>query len=135
MKLMVSELKERSRYTSREAAYIIRELIDKYGWSQIETEYLHFAPGSLESLLLDKFAQLPKVILFWEGYYLLKRRRKEIESLDCNKFILCDDLHDGEDETKKDKLEAFSMFPTILSTYGYVFFDFYSELARTHKVL
>jgi hypothetical protein len=134
MKLMISELKDRSRYTSREAAYIIRELIDNYGWSQIETEYLHFSPGSLESLLLGKFGQLPKVVLFWEGYYLLKKRRREIEALDCDKYILCDDLHDGAEETIKDKLQSFSMFHAILSTYGYVFYEYYSELAATHKV-
>jgi len=38
MKLVMAELKDRAGYTSREAAYIIRELINNYGWRQIETE-------------------------------------------------------------------------------------------------
>jgi hypothetical protein len=76
MKLIISELEERSRYTSREAAYIIRELIDNYGWKQIETEDLYYSSSSLKSLLLSKLTELPEVILCWEGYYLNKCAQK-----------------------------------------------------------
>ena len=134
MKLVVCELRQRSRYTSREAAYIVRELTDNYDWGEIETGYLRYSHASLESLILSKFAQLPEVILFWEGYYLLNARRREIEALDCDKYILCDDLHDGGDQSKRERLAAFSLSPTILSTYGYIFHEYYSELAGTHKV-
>jgi hypothetical protein len=135
MKLIISELKDRSRYTSREAAYIIKELINAYGWRQIETEELYYSSGTLKSLLLSKLAELPEVILFWEGYYLLNARRGEIDSLDCGKYVLCDDLHGGEEHSKQDKLEAFSMFNTILSTYGYVFDQYYPELINTRRIV
>lgn len=134
MKLVISELKERSRYTSREAAYIIRALINDHGWKQMETEHLYYPAGSLKSLLLNKFAELPEVILWWEGYYLLNARRREIESLDCGKYVLCDDLHGGE-HSQQEKLDAFSMFNTILSTYGYMFDRFYPELSKTKRVV
>lgn len=135
MKLIISELKDRSRYTTREAAYIILELVTKYGWMQMETEDLCYSPGSFKSLLLRGLGELPEVMLFWEGYYLLNRRREEIESLDCGKYILCDDLHGGEDHSRQDKLAAFSMFNTILSTYGYVFHQYYPELSTTKRVV
>ncbi|MFY9608401.1 MAG: glycosyltransferase [Blastocatellia bacterium] len=135
MKLVISELKERARYTSREAAYIIRALINNHGWKQIETEELYYASGSLRSLLLSKFEELPEVILWWEGYYLLNARRREIESLDCGKYVLCDDLHGGEEHSQQEMLDAFSMVDTILSTYGYVFDNFYPELAKTKRIV
>jgi hypothetical protein len=135
MKLIVSELKDRSRYTSREAAYIIGELINAYGWRQVETEDLHFSSASLKSLLLSKVEALPRVVLFWEGYYLLNARRKEIDSLDSCKYILCDDLHGGDEYSREEKLSAFSMFSTILSTYGYVFDQYYPELTQTNRVV
>ncbi|SRR6266851_850739 len=134
IKLIISELKDRSRYTTREAAYIILELVTKYGWMQIETEDLYYSSEALESLWLDALGQLPDVVLFWEGYYLLNQRKREIESLDCVKYVFCDDLHDGEDHSKHDKLELFSMFDTILATYGYVFDQYYPEL-RTKRVI
>src|SRR5258707_6813618 len=112
MKLIISELKDRSRYTTREAAYIMLELITKYGWMQIESEDLCYSSRSLKSLLLSGLGELPEVILFWEGYYLLNQRRGEIESLDVAKYVFCDDLHGGEEHSRQDKLEAFSMFHT-----------------------
>ena len=135
MKLIISELKDRSRYTSREAAYIIHELLNNYGWRQIETEELRYSSGTLKSLLLSKLAELPEVILFWEGYYLLNARRGEIDSLACGKYVLCDDLHGGEEHSRHDKLVAFSMCNTILSTYGYVFDQYYPELSNTRRIV
>ena len=135
MKLIIAELKERAGYTTREAAYIIRGLIDEHGWKQIETDELYYSSRPLESLLLSKFAELPKVILCWEGYYLLTARRREIDSLDCAKYILCDDLHAGEEHSEQEMLEAFSTCNTILSTYEYVFDRFYPELSKTKKVV
>ncbi|HEX5732714.1 MAG TPA: glycosyltransferase [Blastocatellia bacterium] len=135
MKLIISELKDRARYTSREAAYIISELIDNYGWSQIETEELYYSSRSLKSLLLNRFTELPEIILCWEGYYLLSARKSEINSLDCAKYIFCDDLHAGEEHSQEEMLEAFSMVNTILSTYGYVFDSFFPELSKTKRVV
>jgi hypothetical protein len=134
IKLIISELKDRSKYTSREAAYIMLELVVKYGWTQIETEALHYSSAPLESLLLEALGQLPDVVLFWEGYYLLNQRKREIESLDCRKYILCDDLHGGEEHTRQHKLDAFSICDSVLSTYGYVFDQYYPEL-KTKRVI
>src|SRR5262245_42576308 len=135
MKLIISELEERTRYTSREAAYIIRGLIRNHGWKQIETEELYYSSRSLKSLLLSKFQELPEVILCWEGYYLLNTRKREIDSLDCGKYILCDDLHGGEEHSEQELLDAFSMFNTILSTYAYVFDRFYPGLSQTKRII
>jgi len=135
MKLIIFELKDRGRYTSRELAYIMRDLINNYGWSHIETDELYYSSGSLKSLLLTKFAELPEVILFWEGYHLLKARKREIDSLDCGKYFLCDDLNGQDGHSEQDMREAFSMFNTILSTVEYVFDQFYPELFKTKRVV
>ena len=135
MKLVISELKERAGYTTREAAYIIRSLIDDYGWAQIETDDLYYSSDSLESILRSRFAELPEVILCWEGYYFINARRREIASLGCARYIFCDDLHGGDEHSEEEMTEAFSMFNTILSTYGYVFDRFFPALAKTKKVV
>jgi hypothetical protein len=135
MKLIISELEDRTRYTTREAAYIIRGLINNHGWRQIETEELYYSPEPLESLLLRRFQELPEVLLCWEGYYLLNARRREIDSLDCSRYILCDDLHEGEEHSEEEMLTAFSMFETILSTYAYVFDRFYPGLSKGKSVI
>jgi hypothetical protein len=110
-------------------------LIEDYGWKQIETDELFYAPGSLKSILLSKFMELPEVILCWEGYYLICARRTEIASLDCARYIFCDDLHGGDEHSEDEMVQAFSMFDTILSTYGYVFDRFYPGLSKTKRVV
>ena len=135
MKLIICDLASRRRYTSREAAYIVNELINDYGWNHIETGYLYHTAGSFESLLLQRFGRLPEVILFWEGYYLLNSRKPQIEALGCDKYILCDDLHESQDQPRTVKLQAFSLCNTILSTCGYIFYEFFPELTKTHNVV
>ena len=135
MKLIICDLSCRRRYTSREAAYIVNELIDDYGWRHIETDYLHHTAGSFESLLLRALGRLPETILFWEGYHLLNSRKPQIDALACDKYIFCDDLHESQDQPRRDKLEAFSLCHTILSTCGYVFDRFFPELTTTHNVV
>jgi hypothetical protein len=134
MKLIISELIARSSYVSREFAYIIRDLIGNYGWRHIETYDLLRDPRSLKNLLLDKYGELPETILFLEGYELLSAREKEINELDCHKCILCDDLHCWSLWMRREKIRAFSMCDTILSTYGYIFDHFYPELSNTKDI-
>ena len=134
MKLVICDLGSRRRYTSREAAYIISELIENYGWTHIETGYLYHSAGTLEALLLHRLRRLPEVILFWEGYYLLNARKRQIDLLPSDKYIFCDDLHDSQNEPRRDKLEAFSLCNTILANCGYIFNEFFPELAGTHNV-
>ena len=134
MNLIISELIARSSYVSREFAYIVRDLIENYGWRHIETYDLLRDPRSLRSLLLNKFGELPETILFLEGYDLLSAREKEINGLDCHKCILCDDLHCWSLGMKQEKIKAFSMCDTILSTYGYIFDYYYPEFSNTNPV-
>jgi len=135
MKLIICDLASRRRYTSREAAYIVSELIDDYGWRHIETDDLFHSAGTFEALLLNRLRELPEVILFWEGYHLLNSRAPQIEALACDKYIFCDDLHASQDRPRTDKLRAFSLCNTILSTFGYIFDQFFPELTNTHNVV
>ena len=134
MKLVVAELDARSKYVSREFAYLINDLTSKYGWTHVETEGLLGGPGSLKDVILRRFGELPEILLLWEGYYVLDARAKEFQDLDCQKWILCDDLHWWSDEMKRSKQLAFSMCDAILSTYGYVFDQYYPELSKQKKV-
>jgi hypothetical protein len=135
MKLVICELKERSRYTSREAAFIVHALINQYGWRHIETTDLYYSDALLNLLLSAEFGELPEVILFWEGYYLLNARAAELASVKCRKYLLCDDLHGGEEYSEEAKHKAFRLFKTIISTYGYAFARFYPELGKTKRIV
>jgi hypothetical protein len=135
MKLVICELRERSRYTSREAAFIVYALINQHGWRHVETTDLYYSADPLKPLLLAAFGELPEVILCWEGYYLLNARATEFASLSCRKYLLCDDLHGGEEYSEETKRRAFGLVDTIFSTYGYAFARFYPELGKTKRVI
>lgn len=51
MKLIISEMSAWSRYVSREFYYVMADLIDNYGWKQIDTFELWRQPGSLRARL------------------------------------------------------------------------------------
>jgi hypothetical protein len=135
VKLIISELAARRRYVSREFAYIITELVEHYGWRQIETYDLLDVSKSLKDHLREKLGGLPETILFWEGYYLLNARPQAFSDLDCRKYILCDDLHWWGDAMRRDKHEAFSLCETIFSTYGYIFDQYYPEFSNTKNIV
>src|SRR5687768_4048003 len=93
MKCVVAQLSDLGRYVSREFYYVIRELIDSNGWRHSGSYSLREGRRTMKELLLEKFGELPEVILFWEGYELLAHHALNIRRLECRRYILADDLH------------------------------------------
>lgn len=135
MKLIVSQLEALRRYVSREFYYIMTDLLTDYGWMQIDTHQLWTGPGTIKRTLLDKFGALPDTILFWEGYEFLNAHAEDFYRLDCRKFILADDLHWWSEQMRQSKLVGFALCETILSTYAYVWNQFYPEFAGTKNLM
>ena len=135
MKLIVSNLESLRTYLSREFYFIMRDLISTHGWRHIEMCKLWNGAGTIRDKLIDEFGELPASILFWEGYELLSARAIEIYRLDCHKFILADDLHWWNDQSRQRKLVSFALCETILSTYGYIWNKFYPEFCGVKKVV
>ncbi|MCI0557089.1 MAG: glycosyltransferase, partial [Nitrososphaera sp.] len=124
-----------STYVSREFYYIMTDLITDYGWMQIDTHRLWNGTRPIRRSLIDEFGQLPEAILFWEGYEFLHAHATEIYRLECDKFVLADDLHWRGEPMRQRKLVSFALCDVILSTYGYVWHRFYPELSSVKKVV
>ena len=92
MKLIVCGLEALSGYVSREFYYVITELITAYGWKQIEPQALWTGRGTVKRTLLNRFGELPEVILFWESYDFLNAYAADVSRLQCLKLIMTDDL-------------------------------------------
>jgi hypothetical protein len=135
MKLIVAEMEALRRYVSREFFYVMTELITAYDWNQIDTRQLWHTPGPLKRKLLDKFGELPEVILFWEGYEFLRAHRTDVLRLKCRKSIWADDLHCQTATMRQNKVIGFALCDTVLSSYGYVWDTFYPDFWRTKKVV
>lgn len=135
MKLLVSEMQALGGYVSREFFYVMRELIEGYGWRQIETTRLWHSPQTVKATLVGEFGELPETILFWEGYYLFKDRTREVLGLDCRKCIFADDLHWWDEGMRQAKRLAYSMCDSVLAAYAYAFESFYPDLARAKEVV
>jgi len=135
MKLIVSQLAALRSYVSREFYYVMTDLMNHYSWRQIETHRLWDGPGTLGAKLLNEFGELPETILFWEGYEFLTAHEVDIRRLECHKFILADDLHWWNEEMRRNKLLGFALCERILSTYAYVWHDFYPELSGVKNVV
>ena len=134
MKLIVSNLENLRTYVSREFYYIMRDLISTHGWRHIEMWKLWNAE-SIRDKLIDELGELPESILFWEGYELLFARAIEIYHLDCHKLILADDLHCWQEQSRQRKLVSYALCETILSTYGYIWNEYYPEFCGVKKVV
>lgn len=135
MKLIVAQLEALRRYVSREFHYVMTDLVRDFKWRQIDPGKLWHLPGTIESKLLDEFGELPDTILFWENYSFLSAHAAEIYRLDCRKFILADDLHWWNNEMRERKLVGFAICDTVLSTYAYLWAEFYPELRNCKKVV
>lgn len=135
MKLIVSEMEALRRYVSREFYYVMRELIENYGWEQAETSELWNDPRPLKSVLAERFGALPETILFWEGYDLINARARELLELDCRKCVFADDLHSWDARAKARKRIAFLVCDRILSAYAYVFDAFFPGLPALRRVV
>ncbi|HWT03196.1 MAG TPA: glycosyltransferase [Pyrinomonadaceae bacterium] len=135
MKLIVSPLGALRGYVSREFFHVIKELIEKYGWRQMETRSLRDGRRTMKELLLREFGELPEVILFWEGYDTLTLNAVSLRQLDCRKYILADDLHWSGELMRQRKLVCFAFCHAVLSTYGYAWGKFYPALAGVKRVV
>ena len=135
MKLIVSEMKAFGGYVSREFYYVMRELVEKYGWAQVEMEALLYVTRPLKDELAERFGSVPETILFWEGYDFLNTRALDILEMDCRKCIFADDLHSWDAGMKQRKRNAFLMCDMVLSTYAYIIEDFYPSLSRMKQVV
>jgi hypothetical protein len=134
MKLIVSELGAWRGYVSREFYFVMTDLMANYGWKHIETSALWNHQGTIRDKLLEMFGEAPEVILFWEGYHLLKSRAYEILRLDCRKCLFADDVHWRWREEGQQKFLCYGMCDTILSTYAYAFHRFYPQLDGVKRV-
>ena len=135
MKLIVSQMSALSGYVSREFHYVMTDLINDYGWKQIDALQLFNAPGVMKDKLLNTLGELPEIILFWEGYEFLSARFSDIYSLECHKLIFADDLHWWNEQMRLQKLVSFGLCQTILSPYAYLWDSFYPELAGAKQVV
>lgn len=135
MKLVVAQLSALGRYVSREFYYVIRELVDRHGWRHAETYSLRDGRRTMRELLIERFGQLPEVILFWEGYDLLAHHALSLRRLECRKYILADDLHWPGELVRLKKLVSFAFCHAVLATYGYAWERFYPALAGVKKVV
>jgi hypothetical protein len=132
---MISELAVRGRYVTREAYHIMRELIDRYGWTHIETHDLASQPHSLQDRIRERCGALPDIVLFWEGYHLvtsafLRRLRAGIRVI-----VYCEDLHWFHLEMQFMKMVALTAADVILATYAPVFEKFFPTVAAAKRVV
>jgi|SRR5215472_9515286 len=135
MKLVVAHFYALRSYVSREFYLVIQELITRYGWKQIETWKLWQAPGTIGDALREEFGELPETILFWEGYELLQARAREIQRLNCARFIMADDLHWWDAAMRQRKMVGFALCDVVLATCAYAWNDFYPEFRHTKPLV
>jgi hypothetical protein len=134
MKLIVSDMKTRGRYVSREFSYVMRELIESYGWRHLETSRLRDSSRTVDRILAAEFGELPETILFWEDY-ILSVRARGLADLDCRKYIFADDLHSRDEATKRAKHSAYSICDSVLATYAYAFESYFPDLSPAKEVI
>ena len=135
MKLIVSPLKALSGYVSREFYYILNDLITTHGWMHIETHRLSTGSGTIRRTLLKEFGEIPRTILFWEGYDFLTDHAYDIFRLESHKMILADDLHWWNERMRQKKATGFALCDMVLSTYAYVWNRFYPQFAGSKKLV
>ena len=135
MKLIISELTAWKHYVTREFYYVMTELMGKYGWNQLDPSGIWNDSRPLDEMLLQRFGQMPDVILFWEGYEFLHAYQHFMKRLDCYKIILADDLHWWDEQMRQNKCESFAMCDAILTTYKHVFGELYPGLAKHKRVV
>jgi hypothetical protein len=133
MRLVVAELRAFSHYVSREFAWIMRELIQVYGWSHVEPSMLAEGPGTFEEKMVRRCGERPRVVLFWGGEGFLCAFKSQIEALRCAKWFVADDLH--HQNLWESRQEAFLLCDTIFSTYAYRLADFFPEVARSRRIV
>lgn len=126
-----------SRYVSREFHYTMQDLVCAHGWRHIEPAALAQGPRSVRLCLQDAVGEVPQVALFWETYDLFNAVAPELRELGCRTALFADDVHTlCEDESTRDsKLQAFAQCDLALTSYGYIFDEFYPELHNKKRVV
>src|SRR5689334_6336384 len=137
MKLLVSWMRELSRYVSREFYYIMQDLIRLHEWRQIDPPTLSHHSGALKKFLLETLGEVPQVILFWEVYDLVDVLAPALRELGCRVVLFADDVHMlwGQESKRDVRLQALSQCDVVISSYAYVFHNFYPELAGQKTVM
>jgi hypothetical protein len=135
MKLIVANLPALQRYVSREFYFIIRELIERYGWTQITSWELRQHGGPLKAKLSAALGEMPDVLLFWEEYEFINHHARDVLGLDCHKCIFADDLHTWQEIARQRSLISYMACDTILAAYADVFDRFYPNVFRLKKLV
>jgi Glycosyl transferases group 1 len=135
VKVLVASMGRLGTYVSREFYYIMQDLIRVHGWRQIEPSVLPRNPASVRATLLDALGEIPEVILFWEAYDLCVAMRPALLDIGCRECVFVDDLHWRDDADREVKSLGLSLCDTILSTYAYIFDDYYPELRNRKKIV
>ena len=76
-------------------------------------------------------------MLFWETYDLFNAVAPELRELGCRTVLFADDLHMplGYESKRDSKVLGFALCDLALTSYGYIFDEFYPELHNTKKVV
>jgi hypothetical protein len=131
MRLIVAELGAYSHFVSREFSYIIRELIEAYGWMHLEPSAL-YGRGMREKIA-RYCGEFPEVILFWGGEGFLCKHDREVEKLPAAKWFVSDDLHHHGARDMREK--AFMLCDTLLATYAYRVAEYFPSVAEARRVV
>ena len=137
MKLLVSWMRALGRYVSREFYYTMQDLVSVHGWRHIEPAALAQGPRSVKLSLQDAVGEVPQVILFWETFDLFNAVAPELRELGCRTALFADDLHLplGDESQRDSKLQALAQCDVALTSYGYIFDEFYPELHSKKQVV
>ena len=131
MRLIVANLNAYSHFVTREFSYIIRELIQAYGWRQID--FFALQAGGMREQLARHCGDFPEVILFWGGEGFLCEHDREIGKLPAARWFVADDLH--HQNAMPFRKRAFLLCDTILATYAYRFADYFPDVASSRRVV
>lgn len=131
MRLIVAELGAYSHFVTREFSYIIRELIEAYGWRHLEPSAL--CGGAMRERLARHCGDFPEVILFWGGEGFLCEHDREVEKLPAAKWFVADDLHHHDSMPYRER--AFLLCDTVLATYAYRFAEYFPDTAKSRRLV
>jgi hypothetical protein len=135
MKLVIAGLRALDGYVSREFSFIIRELIDQYGWKHLEFAALRHSGKPVADALQEACGELPRVVLFWEGYDFLCAHAREVRALPCLKGIFADDIHDKTIVTRWGRIGAYLSCDIVFAAYADRFEELFPEVCRLMRVV
>ena len=130
MKLLVSWMRELGTYVTREFNYTMQDLVRVHGWRHVEPWVLGKHAGSPKAQFVEVLGEVPEVILFWETYDLFNLIQPVLRELGCRLVLFADDLHSlwAYASMRDAKLLALSTCDNVLTSYAYVFDEFFPEL-------